>query len=203
VSHVWLTVAASEYGCRACCACASTTTAAPSERRRALGDFFAVGHGFERPSAADGARELGGTLAQQLLPMPFRGPVGSRSRTRGDAASPTSTTTWTGRSSPRCPRARPTSTPGTAGPARAPRRLALRDPERPRPRHYVGTVMSVSRPRPAGSARATISSTWTGKRSPRSRVQAARTTSTTRGGCTWTRDPTPGCRWPRHRPRSA
>ena len=135
VSHIWLTVAASEYGWPRLLrlrvyydGSATPSVDAP------LGDFFAVGHGFERPVRSLMVRdELGGPLAQQLLadavppvlpdhghqrgPPPRRQPL----LPRGLAEAP-----HAARGHALLPRLVP------AGAPRAPRRLAVRDPERRR-----------------------------------------------------------------------
>ena len=189
-------VAATSTAGRGCCACASTTTAAATPSVDApLGDFFAVGHGFERPvQLADGPRQLGRPVAQQLLadalpevlpdhghqrgPPPRRQPLLPRGLGEGAGA-------------PRGHAVLPRPVP--AGAPRAGRRLALRVPERARAGATTsGPCSRSSRPRPAGSARGTTSSTSTARRSPRSRARAARTTSTTPGGCTWTTGPYAG-----------
>jgi len=74
VSHIWLTVAASEYGWPRLLRLrvyydGSVTPSVDAP----LGDFFAVGHGFERPVRSLMVRASSeGRSRNSYWPMPFR-----------------------------------------------------------------------------------------------------------------------------------
>jgi len=74
VSHVWLTVAASEYGWPRLLRLRVYYDGSPTPSVDApLGDFFAVGHGFERPVRSLMVRASSeGRSRNSYWPMPFR-----------------------------------------------------------------------------------------------------------------------------------
>ena len=146
VTHLWLTVAANEYGWpRLLRLRVYYDGSATPSVDCPLGDFFAR---RPRPRAAgqlaDGARQLERPVAQQLLADAVRAAhAASRSPTKAAAASRTSTSTWTGRRCRRCRRGPRISTRATG-------RRCRPQPGQPyeilsvRGRgHYVGTVFSV------------------------------------------------------------
>ena len=146
VTHIWITVADSEYGWPRLLRLrvyydGSTVPSVDAP----LGDFFAVGHGFERPVQSLMIRDSSdGPLAQQLLADALPEVLPHHGDQRGPPARrTTSTTRWTGRSCRRRRRHALLPRPLPAGPADLGRQ-ALRDPLTRRGRgHYVGTVMSV------------------------------------------------------------
>ena len=110
VSHIWLTVAANEYGWpRLLRLRVYYDGSADAERRRAPRRLLRRGPRLrEARPLADGARRARrAARATATGRCPSAGPAGSRSPTRAAAASPTSTTTWTGRRSPALPEGTP------------------------------------------------------------------------------------------------
>ncbi len=112
---------------RGCCACASTTTAAPTPSVDApLGDFFAVGHGFERPVHSLMVRDSSeGRSRNSYWPMPFRKScrITVTNEGRRRVANLYYHVDWA-EAARRSPRTRPTSTRATARPCPRRRRLA-------------------------------------------------------------------------------
>ena len=119
VNHIWLTVAASEYGWPRLLrlrvyydGSATPSVDAP------LGDFFAVGHGFERPVRSLMVRDSSeGRSRNSYWPMPFRRScrITVTNEGRRRVANLYYHVDWAKRA--RAPRAtRPTSTRGTARP---------------------------------------------------------------------------------------
>ena len=114
-----------------------------------VGDFFAVGHGFERRGQVrDGPQQLRRPGAQQLLADALREVLQDHADQRGPPArSTTSTTTWTGR---RCP-SLPPDTPYFHArykqelPAPAEKKVYTFLDVKGRG-FYVGTVLSVVQP---------------------------------------------------------
>jgi hypothetical protein len=74
VTHIWLTVAANEYGWPRLLRLRVYYDGSPTPSVDApVGDFFAVGHGFERPVRSLMVRDSsGGRSRNSYWPMPFR-----------------------------------------------------------------------------------------------------------------------------------
>ena len=202
VTHIWITVAASEYGWpRLLRLRVYYDGSADAQRRRAARRLLRGGPRLRAARAvAHDPRQLRGPLAQQLLADALPEVVPHHGHQRGPP--PRAQPLLPGglaEAAVACRGTPPTSTPTTGRPCRT-RAASPTSPER---RGAAATTWARCcrwcRARRAGSARATISSTSTARRSRRSRARAPRTTSTTPGACTSARASTPASPWPRAR----